>query len=105
MTDATMSREDIAVFLASLKKLRDGLDDFNCQVAAIDGDFERRPILHALKRKSITASAIVLCFAPRCLSPPPSMSRPIAAVTAGWWSGSWRVPGGLRSRNERGGGP
>jgi hypothetical protein len=24
---------------------------------------------------------IVLCFALRCLSPPPSMSRPIAAVT------------------------
>src|SRR5580700_7496133 len=24
---------------------------------------------------------------------------------AGWWSGSWRVPGGLRGRNERGGGP
>jgi hypothetical protein len=39
MTDAgaTMSREEIAAFLASLKKLRDGLDDFNCQLAAIDG--------------------------------------------------------------------
>jgi hypothetical protein len=37
MADATMSREEIAEFLASLKKLRDGLDDFNCQVAAIDG--------------------------------------------------------------------
>jgi hypothetical protein len=35
--DVTMSREEIAVFLASLKKLRDGLDDFNCQLAAIDG--------------------------------------------------------------------
>jgi hypothetical protein len=32
-----MNREEIAVFLASLKKLRDGLDDFNCQLAAIDG--------------------------------------------------------------------
>jgi len=32
-----MSREEIAAFLASLKKLRDGLDDFNCQLAAIDG--------------------------------------------------------------------
>lgn len=38
MSDAdAMSREEIAAFLASLKKLRDGLDDFNCQVAAIDG--------------------------------------------------------------------
>jgi hypothetical protein len=35
--DTTMSREEIATFLASLKKLRDGLDDFNCHVAAIDG--------------------------------------------------------------------
>ena len=32
-----MSREEIAAFLAALKKLRDGLDDFNCQLAAIDG--------------------------------------------------------------------
>ena len=32
-----MSREEIAAFLASLKKLRDGLDDFNCQLAAIEG--------------------------------------------------------------------
>jgi hypothetical protein len=41
MTDAgaTMSREEITAFLASLKKLRDGLDDFNCQLAAIDGTF------------------------------------------------------------------
>ena len=31
------SREETAEFLASLKKLRDGLDDFNCQLAAIDG--------------------------------------------------------------------
>jgi hypothetical protein len=38
MTDAdAMNREEIAAFLASLKKLRDGLDDFNCQLAAIDG--------------------------------------------------------------------
>jgi hypothetical protein len=35
--DVTMNREEIAAFLASLKKLRAGLDDFNCQVAAIDG--------------------------------------------------------------------
>jgi hypothetical protein len=35
--DVTMSREEIAGFLASLKKLRDGLDDFNCHLAAIDG--------------------------------------------------------------------
>jgi hypothetical protein len=34
---ATMSREEITAFLGSLKKLRDGLDDFNCQLAAIDG--------------------------------------------------------------------
>jgi hypothetical protein len=32
-----MSREEIAAFLASLKKLRDGLDDFNFRLAAIDG--------------------------------------------------------------------
>jgi hypothetical protein len=32
-----MNREEIATFLASLKKLRDGLDNFNCQLAAIDG--------------------------------------------------------------------
>jgi hypothetical protein len=39
MTDAgaTMSREEIAAFLASLKKLRGGLDEFNCQLTAIDG--------------------------------------------------------------------
>jgi hypothetical protein len=30
-----MNREEITAFLASLKKLRDGLDDFNCQLAAI----------------------------------------------------------------------
>jgi hypothetical protein len=35
--DVTMNREEIAAFLASLKKLRDDLDDFNCQLAAIDG--------------------------------------------------------------------
>jgi hypothetical protein len=33
----TMNREEIAAFLASLKKLRDGLDDFNGQLAGIDG--------------------------------------------------------------------
>ena len=32
-----MSREEIAAFLASLKRLRGGLDEFNCQLAAIDG--------------------------------------------------------------------
>ena len=32
-----MNREEITAFLASLKKLRDGLDDFNCQLAGIDG--------------------------------------------------------------------
>jgi hypothetical protein len=35
--DVTKSREEIAAFLASSEKARDGLDDFNCQVAAIDG--------------------------------------------------------------------
>jgi hypothetical protein len=35
--DATMSREEIVAFLAALKKLRDGLDDFNCQLASIGG--------------------------------------------------------------------
>jgi hypothetical protein len=40
MTDAdAMNREEAAEFLASLRKLRDGLDDFNCQLAAIDGTF------------------------------------------------------------------
>jgi hypothetical protein len=39
MTDAgaTMNREEIAAFLASLKKFRDGVDDFNCQLTSIDG--------------------------------------------------------------------
>jgi hypothetical protein len=37
MTDATMSREEIAAFLAALKKLRDGLDAFNGSLADIDG--------------------------------------------------------------------
>jgi len=32
-----MNREEITAFLASLKKLRDGLDDFNYQLAGIDG--------------------------------------------------------------------
>jgi hypothetical protein len=35
--DVTMNREEIAAFLASLKKLRDGLDEFNHQLAGIDG--------------------------------------------------------------------
>jgi hypothetical protein len=35
--DVTMSREETAAFLASLKKLRDSVDDFHCQLAAIDG--------------------------------------------------------------------
>ncbi len=43
MTDA--SREDIAVFLASLKKLRDGLDNFNYQLAAIDSSTTRLGLL------------------------------------------------------------
>jgi hypothetical protein len=30
--DTTMSRAEAAEFLASLKKLRDGMDSFNCQV-------------------------------------------------------------------------
>ena len=50
--DATMSREEIAAFLASLKKLRDGLDDFNCQLAAIDGAGMR---LGLLCRETATA--------------------------------------------------
>jgi hypothetical protein len=43
MTDAgaTMSREEIAAFLTTLKRLRDGLDNFNCQLAAIDGAGKR----------------------------------------------------------------
>jgi hypothetical protein len=47
-----MSREEIAAFLASLKKLRDGLDDFNCQLAAIDGAGMR---LGVLCRETATA--------------------------------------------------
>jgi hypothetical protein len=43
--DATMSREEIAAFKASLKKLRDGLDDFNCQLAAFDGAGTRLSLL------------------------------------------------------------
>ena len=35
--NTTMGREEIAAFSASLKKLRDGVDDFNCQLAGIDG--------------------------------------------------------------------
>jgi hypothetical protein len=44
-SDVTMSREETAAFLASLKKLRDGLDDFNCQLAAIDGAGRRLGLL------------------------------------------------------------
>jgi hypothetical protein len=40
-----MNREEIAAFLESLKKLRDGLDDFNCQLAAIDGAGKRLGLL------------------------------------------------------------
>ena len=36
MTDVTMSREEIAEFLAALKKLRDGMDSFNCQVVTLN---------------------------------------------------------------------
>jgi hypothetical protein len=43
--DVMMSREEIAAFLASLKKLRDGLDDFNCQLASIDGAGKRLGLL------------------------------------------------------------
>jgi hypothetical protein len=37
MIEPDANREEIAAFLASLKKLCDGLDDFDCQLAAIDG--------------------------------------------------------------------
>src|ERR1700730_5183150 len=37
MAQPQVNREEIAAFLASIKKLRDGLDDFNCQLASIDG--------------------------------------------------------------------
>jgi hypothetical protein len=37
MMNLDVSREEIAAFLASLKKLRDGLDAFNCELAGIDG--------------------------------------------------------------------
>jgi hypothetical protein len=39
--DTTMSREE----MAALRKLRDGLDDFNCQFAAIDGSAMRLGLL------------------------------------------------------------
>ena len=47
-----MNREEIAAFLASLKKLRDGLDDFNCQLASIDGAGKR---LGALCEETVAA--------------------------------------------------
>jgi hypothetical protein len=34
--DVTISREEIAAFLASLRKLRDGIDSFNCQVVTLN---------------------------------------------------------------------
>ena len=34
--DTTMSREEGAEFFAALKKLRDGLDNFNCQVVTLN---------------------------------------------------------------------
>ena len=33
--DARMSREEAAEFLAALRKLRDGMDSFNCQVVTL----------------------------------------------------------------------
>jgi len=43
--DATMDRDALARFLASLRKLRDGLDDFNHQLAGIDGAGRRLGVL------------------------------------------------------------
>jgi hypothetical protein len=34
--DTTMSREEGAEFLAALRKLRDGMDSFNCQVVTLN---------------------------------------------------------------------
>ena len=45
MMDPDVSREEIAAFLAALKKLRDGLDDFNCRLAAIDDSGKRLALL------------------------------------------------------------
>jgi hypothetical protein len=48
----SMSHEEVAEFLAALKKLRDGLDDFNFRLAAIDGAGMR---LGLLCRETATA--------------------------------------------------
>jgi hypothetical protein len=37
MEPDVMNREEAAEFLAALKKLRYGLDNFNCEIASIDG--------------------------------------------------------------------
>ena len=50
------------------------------------------------KRGKPTCSPLVTSFAS-------AISYGKFARGAGWWSGSWRVPGGLRGRNKRGGGP
>jgi hypothetical protein len=42
--DVTMNSEDSA-FMGKLKKLRDGLDDFNCRLASIDGSTMRLGLL------------------------------------------------------------
>jgi hypothetical protein len=53
-------REEIAAFLASLKKLRDGLDNFNCQLAAIDGAGMRLGLLCQETAAACPAAAAAL---------------------------------------------
>jgi hypothetical protein len=74
----TMSREEIAAFLASLKKLRSGLDDFNHQLAAIDGAGKRLSLLCQETAATCPAAAEALAqglagaagrFAHLCLHP------------------------------------
>jgi hypothetical protein len=56
----TMNREEIAAFLASLKKLRDGLDDFNCNLAAIDGAGMRLGMLCQETATACLAAAVAI---------------------------------------------
>ena len=73
-----MSREEIAAFLASLNKPRDGLDDFNCQLASIDGAGMRLGLLCQETAAACPAAAEALAqgltgvagrFAHLCLHP------------------------------------
>jgi hypothetical protein len=45
MIEPTMNSEEISALMGKLIKLRDGLDDFNCQLASIDGSTMRLGLL------------------------------------------------------------